>query len=174
MDLNGKIKTKIYWQTLIDTIEWKIHGGGGGARGGKLVKISIFKNSSRRSRQTTCISLISCRIKIRADRALYYVSSQPKVINIYVRLILYRTTKTASVRINLGVITFCPRSKRTLATWPSDEYVTLWIVWLATNPSPRQIFIAIWLPPSLFLSPPFVPRLPKIDETPVNIVEIVI
>ena len=87
MDLNGKIKTKIYWQTLIDTIEWKIHGGGGGPGGGKLVKISIFKNSSRRSRQTTCISLISCRIKIRADRALYYVSSQPKVINIYVRLI---------------------------------------------------------------------------------------
>ena len=61
--------------------------GEGGGRGGKLVKISIFKNSSRRSRQTTCISLISCRIKIRADRALYYVSSQPKVINIYVRLI---------------------------------------------------------------------------------------
>ena len=89
-------------------------------------------------------------------------------------ILLYQTTKTASVRINLGVITFCSRSKRTLATWPSDEYVTLWIVWLATNPSPRQIFIAIWLPPSLFLSPPFVPRLPKIDETPVNIVEIVI
>ena len=36
-------------------------------------------------------------------------------------VVLYRTTKTASVRINLGVITFCSLSKRTLATWLCDE-----------------------------------------------------
>merc|ERR1711917_87095 len=34
---------------------------------------------------------------------------------------MYRTTKTASVRINLGVITFRSLSKRTLATWLCDE-----------------------------------------------------
>ena len=35
--------------------------------------------------------------------------------------IVYRTTKTASVRINLGVITFRSLSKRTLATRLCDE-----------------------------------------------------
>ena len=35
--------------------------------------------------------------------------------------VLYRTTKTASVRINLGVITFRSLSKRTLAAWLRDE-----------------------------------------------------
>ena len=36
-------------------------------------------------------------------------------------ILLYRTTKTASVRINLGVITFRSLSKRTLATRLCDE-----------------------------------------------------
>ena len=35
--------------------------------------------------------------------------------------VVYRTTKTASVRINLGVITFRSFSKRTPAAWLRDE-----------------------------------------------------
>jgi len=88
---------------------------------------------------------------------------------------MYRTTKTASVRINLGVITFRSLSKRTLATWLRDEirhpvnrlarYESL------TSPDlPHDK--AVTLLPSL--SPTYVPRLLKIDETPVDIVEIVI
>ena len=96
---------------------------------------------------------------------------------------MYRTTKTASVRINLGVITFSSIPQKD----PSNLSICDRVNCLARYEflPPRQIFITIGLSPSLSplqtrllktpaLSTPLWTRPLKIDETPVDIVEIFI